>query len=62
MLGWGSTYGSIRAAANRLRAKGKKVAIAHLRYLNPFPKNLGEVVRAYHRSWSPSSTPASWSS
>ncbi len=40
---------AIKAAANRLRAKGKKVAIAHLRYLNPFPKNLGEVVRAYPR-------------
>jgi 2-oxoglutarate ferredoxin oxidoreductase subunit alpha len=49
VLGWGSTHGAIRAAANRLRAKNRKVAIAHLRYLNPFPKNLGEVVRAYPR-------------
>ncbi|HEY7565190.1 MAG TPA: 2-oxoacid:acceptor oxidoreductase subunit alpha [Acidimicrobiia bacterium] len=47
VLGWGSTYGAIRAAANRLRAKKHKVAIAHLRHLNPFPKNLGEVVRSY---------------
>jgi 2-oxoglutarate ferredoxin oxidoreductase subunit alpha len=47
VLGWGSTHGAIRAAANRLRAKNRKVAIAHLRYLNPFPKNLGDVVRAY---------------
>jgi 2-oxoglutarate ferredoxin oxidoreductase subunit alpha len=47
ILGWGSTFGAIKAAANRLRAKNKKIAIAHLRYLNPFPKNLGDVVRAY---------------
>jgi 2-oxoglutarate ferredoxin oxidoreductase subunit alpha len=47
ILGWGSTFGAIKAAANRLRAKKKKIAIAHLRYLNPFPRNLGDVVRAY---------------
>ncbi len=47
ILGWGSTFGAIKAAANRLRARKKKIAIAHLRYLNPFPKNLGEVVQAY---------------
>jgi 2-oxoglutarate ferredoxin oxidoreductase subunit alpha len=47
VLGWGSTYGAIRAAANRLRNRGQKVAVAHLRHLNPFPANLGEVVRAY---------------
>ena len=47
VLGWGSTYGSIRAAARRIRLAGKKVATAHLRYLNPMPTNLGEVLNSY---------------
>ncbi|MGQ0848189.1 MAG: 2-oxoacid:acceptor oxidoreductase subunit alpha [Actinomycetota bacterium] len=47
VLGWGSSYGAIRATANRLRAKGRPVAIAHLRHLNPFPPNLGELLRTY---------------
>ncbi|MCA1735606.1 MAG: 2-oxoacid:acceptor oxidoreductase subunit alpha [Actinobacteria bacterium] len=47
VLGWGSTFGAIRAAANRLRLKDKAIATAHLRYLNPFPANLGEVLAAY---------------
>jgi 2-oxoglutarate ferredoxin oxidoreductase subunit alpha len=47
VLGWGSTYGAIKAASNRLRARGHKVAIAHLRHVNPFPQNLGELVRSY---------------
>ena len=47
VLGWGSTVGAIRAAANRVRARGKKVATAHLRHLNPFPPNLGEVLARY---------------
>jgi 2-oxoglutarate ferredoxin oxidoreductase subunit alpha len=47
LLGWGSTFGSIKAAARRVRGRGHKVAVAHLRHLNPFPANLGEVVRAY---------------
>jgi 2-oxoglutarate ferredoxin oxidoreductase subunit alpha len=49
VLGWGSTYGAIGAAARRVRATGRKVATAHLRYLNPFPRNTGEVVRAYEK-------------
>jgi 2-oxoglutarate ferredoxin oxidoreductase subunit alpha len=49
ILGWGSTYGSIRSAVERLQARGESVAHAHLRYLNPFPRNIGEVVRAYKR-------------
>jgi 2-oxoglutarate ferredoxin oxidoreductase subunit alpha len=44
VLGWGSTYGSIGAAVRRLRARGKKVARAHLKHLNPFPKNTREVL------------------
>ena len=47
VLGWGSTYGSIAAAVRRIRARGLKVAQAHLVHLNPFPRNLGEVVGRY---------------
>jgi 2-oxoglutarate ferredoxin oxidoreductase subunit alpha len=47
VLGWGSTYGPIGAAARRVRAAGLHVAQAHLRHLNPFPKNLGEVLKSY---------------
>jgi len=49
ILGWGSTYGAIRSAVERLQAAGKSVAHAHLRHLNPFPANTGDVVRAYKR-------------
>jgi 2-oxoglutarate ferredoxin oxidoreductase subunit alpha len=49
ILGWGSSYGAIRSAVERLQADGKSVAHAHLRYLNPFPANTGDVVRAYKR-------------
>ena len=49
VLGWGSSLGSIRAAARRVRAQGRKVATTHLRYLNPFPSNTGEVVTAYRK-------------
>jgi 2-oxoglutarate ferredoxin oxidoreductase subunit alpha len=49
VLGWGGTYGPIAAAARRVRAKGKKVAHAHLTYLNPFPRNTGDVLRRYER-------------
>src|ERR671937_653419 len=49
VLGWGSTYGAIGAAVRRVRATGRKVAHAHLHYLNPFPRNTGEVVRSYEK-------------
>jgi len=49
VLGWGSTYGTILAACRRLRARQRRVARAHLVHLNPFPKNLGEVVRRYRK-------------
>ncbi|SEO13884.1 2-oxoacid:acceptor oxidoreductase subunit alpha [Actinacidiphila rubida] len=49
VLGWGSTYGPITAAVRRIRREGGHVAQAHLRHLNPFPKNLGEVLRGYDR-------------
>ncbi|EMF01089.1 2-oxoacid:acceptor oxidoreductase subunit alpha [Streptomyces mobaraensis NBRC 13819 = DSM 40847] len=47
VLGWGSTYGPITAAVRRVRAAGGQVAQAHLRHLNPFPRNLGEVLGRY---------------
>jgi 2-oxoglutarate/2-oxoacid ferredoxin oxidoreductase subunit alpha len=49
VLGWGSTYGPIGAAVRRIRRAGQAVAQAHLRHLNPFPANTGEVLRAYDR-------------
>ncbi|HUG47036.1 MAG TPA: 2-oxoacid:acceptor oxidoreductase subunit alpha [Candidatus Limnocylindria bacterium] len=49
VLGWGSTYGAIRSAVERLQAEGWSVAHAHLRYLNPFPANTGDVLSAYRR-------------
>jgi 2-oxoglutarate ferredoxin oxidoreductase subunit alpha len=49
VLGWGSTYGPIAAAVRRLRTSGRRVAQAHLRHLNPFPANLGEVLARYDR-------------
>jgi 2-oxoglutarate ferredoxin oxidoreductase subunit alpha len=48
-LGWGSTYGPIGAAARRVRRAGYSVAQAHLRHLNPFPSNLGEVLARYDK-------------
>ncbi|MEV4733638.1 2-oxoacid:acceptor oxidoreductase subunit alpha [Saccharopolyspora sp. NPDC049426] len=47
VLGWGSSFGPIGAACRRVRAQGLQVAQAHLRYLNPMPANLGEVLRGY---------------
>lgn len=47
ILGWGSTYGAIKSACRELQANGKSVAHAHLRYVRPFPKNLGEIVANY---------------
>ena len=49
VVGWGSSYGPIGAAARRVRKLGLPVAHAHLRHLNPFPKNLGEVLKKYEK-------------
>jgi 2-oxoglutarate ferredoxin oxidoreductase subunit alpha len=49
ILGWGSTYGSLRTATERLQRQGHAVAHAHLRHLNPFPRNTGEVLASYRR-------------
>ncbi|HEX6172014.1 MAG TPA: 2-oxoacid:acceptor oxidoreductase subunit alpha, partial [Chitinophagaceae bacterium] len=47
VLGWGSTFGAIKSAVAELLAEGKSVAHGHLRYMRPFPKNLGEILRNY---------------
>ncbi|MFD4138917.1 2-oxoacid:acceptor oxidoreductase subunit alpha [Streptomyces sp. NPDC058572] len=49
VLGWGSTYGPITAAVRRLRQAGIPIAQAHLRHLNPFPRNLGDVLGRYEK-------------
>jgi 2-oxoglutarate ferredoxin oxidoreductase subunit alpha len=49
VLGWGGTAGSIRTAVEELQAAGKRVSYAHLRYLNPFPSNTGEVLRNFKK-------------
>src|SRR5205823_6669757 len=47
ILGWGSTYGAIRSAVERLQERGASVAHAHLRHLNPMPSNTGEVLARF---------------
>ncbi|WP_343688720.1 2-oxoacid:acceptor oxidoreductase subunit alpha [Chitinophaga sp.] len=49
VLGWGSTYGAIKSAVLELLAEGHEVAHAHIRYLRPFPKNLGEILHNYDK-------------
>jgi 2-oxoglutarate ferredoxin oxidoreductase subunit alpha len=49
VLSWGGTYGPVAAGVRRVRARGRQVAHAHLRWLNPFPGNLGDVLRSYDR-------------
>jgi 2-oxoglutarate ferredoxin oxidoreductase subunit alpha len=49
LLSWGGTYGSVRTATEKLHAQGKSVAHAHLRWMNPMPKNLGAVLKSYKK-------------
>src|SRR6476469_2036931 len=49
VLGWGSTYGAIKSAVHLLQADGHQVAHAHLRYVRPFPKNLGDIIKSYDK-------------
>jgi 2-oxoglutarate/2-oxoacid ferredoxin oxidoreductase subunit alpha len=49
VLGWGSTFGAIKAAVKELREEGHAVSHAHVRYLNPFPKNLEEVMKGFDK-------------
>lgn len=49
VLGWGSTYGSIRTAVGQLRRDGMDISHAHLNYISPFPRNLEELLRGFER-------------
>ncbi len=49
VLGWGSTYGAIKSAVAEMQAKGHKVSHAHIRYLRPFPRNLGDIIRNFDK-------------
>ena len=49
VLSWGGTYGPVHAGVRRVRTSGGKVAHAHLRWVNPFPANLGDVMKSYDR-------------
>ncbi len=49
VVGWGSTYGAITSAVQELQAKGLPVSSIHLRHLNPFPRNLGEILRTFDK-------------
>ena len=49
VLSWGGTYGPVAAGVRRVRRRGGRVSHAHLRWLNPFPRNTGDVLRAYDR-------------
>jgi 2-oxoglutarate/2-oxoacid ferredoxin oxidoreductase subunit alpha len=49
VLGWGSTYGAIKSAVAEIQAEGYAVSHAHLRYVRPFPKNLGEILRNFDK-------------
>ena len=49
VIGWGSTYGAIRTAVERLRDEGKSVSHIQLRYINPLPKNLGDILLKYKK-------------
>jgi 2-oxoglutarate ferredoxin oxidoreductase subunit alpha len=47
VVGWGGTYGHIRTAVEEMQRKGYSVAATHLRYLNPMPRNIGEILSRY---------------
>jgi 2-oxoglutarate ferredoxin oxidoreductase subunit alpha len=47
VVGWGSTYGTIKSAVQELQEKGKDVSHAHIKYMRPFPKNLGEILKNF---------------
>ena len=49
VLGWGSTFGSLREAVKQMREKGKSVSHIHLRYLNPLPTDLGDQLRKFKK-------------
>jgi len=49
VVSWGGTYGAVRAATERCQHRGQSVAHCHLRYLNPFPRNLGDILKRYRK-------------
>ncbi len=49
VLGWGSTYGSIKSACRQLQGEGIEVAHAHIKYMRPFPENLGDMIKGYEK-------------
>lgn len=49
VLGWGSTYGAIKSAVQELQEEGHAISHAHIRYLRPFPKNLGEIIGNFEK-------------
>ncbi len=49
VLGWGSTYGAIKSACAELQAQGHQIAHAHIRYVRPFPENLGDIIKNYEQ-------------
>src|SRR4029077_6207311 len=49
VLSWGGTYGPVHAGVRRVRSAGRQVAHAHLRWVNPFPANLGDVLKSYDK-------------
>lgn len=49
VLGWGSTYGAIKSAVVELLAEGHEVSHAHIRYMRPFPKNLGDMIKRFDK-------------
>jgi 2-oxoglutarate ferredoxin oxidoreductase subunit alpha len=53
VISWGGTYGSVRTAVRQCVANGHQVAHAHVKYLNPFPENLGEVISRYKHVFVP---------
>jgi 2-oxoglutarate ferredoxin oxidoreductase subunit alpha len=53
LLSWGSTFGAAKTAYDKLRVEGKKLSFVHLRYLHPFPKNLGEILYNFKRIFIP---------
>jgi 2-oxoglutarate/2-oxoacid ferredoxin oxidoreductase subunit alpha len=49
VLGWGSTYGSLKSACAQLQVQGASISHAHLRYIRPFPKNLGDIIKNFDK-------------
>ena len=49
VISWGGTFGAVRTAVQQVQAEGKSVAHTHLRYMNPFPKNLGTILKSYEK-------------